>query len=92
MKIVEVTWKDTMMHEGWRDPTEIEARMGLPEGTFTHKSSGYLFKTTKEEVSVFSSYNARDGLDGSISYVQRFPREIVMEVREVKTGRKVKLP
>ena len=92
MKVVEVTWLDTMSRYGWCSRTSANA--WLEDGSdghngLVHKYVGYLFKVTDEYVAVIAGYG--NSSDGSVLDVTQFPRAIVIEVRDVKTGRKVKL-
>ena len=88
MKIVEVTWWDTVSVGGWHTVRNLDE--WLKKDGLLQKSSGYLYEATKEYVCLVQSFQCVEG--GNLAESIQFPRAVVIEVRTVKTGRKVKLP
>jgi len=89
MKIVEVTWFDTVSASEWMRQDDAKGWLSDLEGT-KQKTTGYLFEVTDEYVSTCASRGIRDG--GKIGHIYQFPMGCVVDVRDAKTGRKVKLP
>ncbi len=87
-RLVEVTWHDTVSSTGWRSPDDA-ARWFASDGG-EYKSVGYLFEVTKDYVALVRSYH--DVEAGNVSGLLEFPRSVLVDVRYVKTGRKVRLP
>ncbi len=87
-RLVEVTWHDTVSSTGWRSPDDA-ARWFASDGG-EYKSVGYLFEMTKDYVALVRSYHNVE--EGNVCDLIQFPRQVLINVRYVKTGRKVLLP
>ena len=88
-KIVEVTWLDTVSRSsGWMSPDN--AAIWFKDDMGEYKSVGYLFEVTDKYVALIRSHHGVT--DGNVNDLMQFPLQAVVSIRDVKTGRKVKLP
>ena len=55
-----------------------------------YRSVGYLFEITDKYVALVRSHH--DIADGNVNDLIQFPLQVIVSVRNVKTGRKVKFP
>lgn len=93
MIIVEVSWLDTLSRHLWSSRAAADSWLDDDtdgHGGMLHKYVGYLYKTTDKYVAIVGACAAYE--EGNITDLTQFPRAIVVEVRNVKTGRKVRLP
>lgn len=92
MIIVEVSWLDTLTRHLWSGRAAADAWLADDDdghGGMLHKYVGYLYKVTDKYVAIVGARAAYE--DGNVADLTQFPRGIIVEVRNVKTGRKVNL-